>query len=177
MVYIGSFRRAFDHHCVDKVLGTKGGDLGSALHGRMVLRAVLPSHLMTENPSLVRVWRIWPGGCWEKKKGSCQKHLKLSERRQKHLKSSKVVCFEATIATSLGSFKCFWLVLTSHQCLRNAGAYNWGLCQEHGGGAETWCSQPSTGGDLAPKTAEQKSWNVIKVLADEGTVKMMGVSL
>lgn len=39
----------------------------------------------------------------EKKDGSCQKHLKLSERRQKHLKSSKVVCLEATIATSLGS--------------------------------------------------------------------------
>jgi len=44
VVYIGSFRRAFDHHCVDKVLGTKGGDLGSALHGRMVLRALLPSY-------------------------------------------------------------------------------------------------------------------------------------
>ena len=103
VVYIGSFRRAFDHHCVDKVLGTKGGDLGSALHGRMVLRALLPSHLMTENPYLGRVWRILPGGCWEKKDGSCQKHLKLSERQQKHLKSSKVVCLEATIATSLGS--------------------------------------------------------------------------
>ncbi|CAJ1394172.1 unnamed protein product [Effrenium voratum] len=43
VVHVGSFRRVFEHHCKDKILGLDG-DLGSSMQGRLVLRALLPSY-------------------------------------------------------------------------------------------------------------------------------------